>query len=141
MDLFQKIKLMENNYANTEAKVYQTIAKNPRMVDLYTITGLAAQADTSTSAVRRFCQTLGYRDYKDFRADMVQYLRKQSETTPTAWYMLKRIRAAMGQREKKYQLSGVIEFDDFYFGGPTVGQKRGAVQKKRKYLWHCLWTN
>ena len=46
--------------------------------------------------------------------------------------MLKRIRAAMGQRDKKYQLSGIIEFDDSYFGGPTVGQKRGRGTEKAK---------
>ena len=46
--------------------------------------------------------------------------------------MLKRIRAAMGQRDKKYQLSGVIGFDDSYFGGPTVGQKRGRGTEKAK---------
>ena len=43
----------------------------------------------------------------------------------TAWYLLKRIRAAMGQREKKYLLSGITELDDFYYGGPGVGGKRG----------------
>ena len=43
----------------------------------------------------------------------------------TAWYLLKRIRAAMGQREKKYLLSGITELDDFYYGGPNVGGKRG----------------
>ena len=46
--------------------------------------------------------------------------------------MLKRIRTAMGQRDKKHQLSGVIEFDDSYFGGPTVGQKRGRGTEKAK---------
>lgn len=37
-----------------------------------------------------------------------------------------------GKRDKKHQLSGVIEFDDSYFGGPTVGQKRGAWHRKSK---------
>ena len=46
--------------------------------------------------------------------------------------MLKRIRAAMSQRDKTHQLSGVIEFDDAYFGGPTVGQKRGRGTEKSK---------
>jgi len=43
----------------------------------------------------------------------------------TAWYLLKRIRAAMGQREQKYLLSGITEMDDFYYGGPDQGGKRG----------------
>ena len=49
----------------------------------------------------------------------------------TAWYMLKRIRMAMGQRDSGYQLSGTIEFDDAYFGGPTAG-KRGRGTGKTK---------
>lgn len=53
-------------------------------------------------------------------------------TYKTAWYMLKRIRAAMGQRDKLHQLDGEIEFDDAYFGGPTVGKKRGRGTEKAK---------
>ena len=50
----------------------------------------------------------------------------------TAWYMLMRIRAAMGQRDKTHRLNGNIEFDDTYFGGPTVGKKRGRGTEKAK---------
>lgn len=50
----------------------------------------------------------------------------------TAWYMLKRIRAAMGQRDETHHLSGTIEFDGSYFGGPTAGQKRGRGTEKAK---------
>lgn len=46
--------------------------------------------------------------------------------------MLRRIRKAMGQRDQTHQLSGVIEFDDTYFGGPTVGKKRGRGTEKAK---------
>lgn len=53
-------------------------------------------------------------------------------TYKTAWYMLKRIRMAMGQRDRTHQLSGVIEFDDAYFGGPSVGKKRGRGTEKAK---------
>lgn len=42
------------------------------------------------------------------------------------------IRAAVGQRDKKHQLSGVIEFNDSYFGKPTVGQKQGRGTEKVK---------
>ena len=53
-------------------------------------------------------------------------------TYKTAWYMLMRIRAAMGQRDERHQLNGIIEFDDTYFGGPTVGKKRGRGTEKAK---------
>lgn len=62
----------------------------------------------------------------------VQLASMLSTKYKTAWYMLTRIRAAMGQRDASYQLSGVIEFDDAYFGGPTVGKKRGRGTEKAK---------
>ena len=43
-----------------------------------------------------------------------------------------RIRTAMGQRDKTHQFNGTIEFDDTYFGGPTVGKKRGRGTEKAK---------
>ena len=62
-------------------------------------------------------------------------------TYKTAWFMLKRIRIAMGQRDEAHQLDGVIEFDDAYFGGPTAGKKRGREQKRPRFSWHCLWMS
>ena len=53
-------------------------------------------------------------------------------TYKTAWFMLRRIRTAMGQRDKILHLHGVIEFDDAYFGGPTAGKKRGRGTEKAK---------
>jgi len=46
--------------------------------------------------------------------------------------MLKRIRAAMGQRDETHQLDGVIDFDDAYFGGPVTGKKRDRGTEKVK---------
>ena len=62
----------------------------------------------------------------------VQLEKMLGTTYKTAWFMLKRIRAAMGQRDKMHQLNGNIEFDDTYFGGPTVGKKRGRGTEKAK---------
>ena len=59
----------------------------------------------------------------------------------SAWFMLKRIRVAMGQQDKTHQMNGIIEFDDAYFGGPTVGKSRAGAQKRRKFLWYCLWMS
>lgn len=38
----------------------------------------------------------------------------------------------MGQRDAAHLLSGVVEFDNAYFGGPTAGGKRGRGTKKAK---------
>lgn len=62
----------------------------------------------------------------------VQLAAMLGTTYKTAWSMLRRIRIAMGQRDKTHQLCGVIEFDDAYFGGPTVGKKRGRGTEKAK---------
>lgn len=38
-----------------------------------------------------------------------------------AWTMLQKIRKAMKDRDSHYQLSGVVEMDDAFFGGPREG--------------------
>ena len=43
----------------------------------------------------------------------------------SAWYLLRRIRSAMRQRDEKYELSGIVEMDDGYVGGATHNGKRG----------------
>ena len=53
-------------------------------------------------------------------------------TYKTTWHMLMRIRSTMNQRDKIHQLSGTIEFDDTYVGGPTVGKKRSRETEKAK---------
>ncbi len=62
----------------------------------------------------------------------VQLSSQLGTTYKTAWYMLKRIRTAMGQRDEKHQLNGVIDFDDAYFGGPAKGKKRRRGTEKAK---------
>lgn len=52
----------------------------------------------------------------------------------SAWYLLKRIRAAMGQRDANYQLSGIVEMDDCYVGGPSHNGKRGRGTDKAKIV-------
>ena len=70
---------------------------------------------------------------QDKRGILAVHLEAMLGTTyKTAWFMLRRIRIAMGQRDKTHQLNGVIEFDDAYFGGPTAGKKRGRGTEKAK---------
>jgi transposase-like protein len=52
----------------------------------------------------------------------------------TAWFLLHRIRSAMTQRDEEYQLSGIVELDDTYFGKPKKGGKRGRGTKKIKVI-------
>lgn len=62
----------------------------------------------------------------------VQLSNQIGVTYKTAWSMLRRIRSAMGQRDAAYLLSGIVEFDDAYFGGSTAGGKRGRGTEKAK---------
>lgn len=52
---------------------------------------------------------------------------------PTAWLMLHKIRAAMSHRDEKYQLSGLIQLDEAFFGGPNGKQGRGT-EKATAYV-------
>lgn len=52
----------------------------------------------------------------------------------TAWYLLQRIRSAMGERDSKHLLSGVVELDDTYYGKTKKGGKRGRGTSKSKIV-------
>lgn len=52
----------------------------------------------------------------------------------TAWTMLQKIRSAMGERDKRYILDGVIEMDEGFFGGAAEGGKRGRGTEKTAVL-------
>ena len=40
----------------------------------------------------------------------------------------------MGQRDEKYMLSGIVELDDGYVGGPSHNGKRGRGTEKAKIV-------
>jgi transposase-like protein len=52
----------------------------------------------------------------------------------TAWTMCQKIRYAMGERDEKYQLNGIVEMDEAFFGAPTEGGKRGRGTEKTPVL-------
>ena len=52
----------------------------------------------------------------------------------SAWYLLQRLRKAMGERDKDYVFSGIIELDDAYFGAPKSNGKRGRGIDKTSAL-------
>lgn len=52
----------------------------------------------------------------------------------SAWYLLHRLRKAMGQRDQDYVLSGIVELDDAYFGAPKSNGKRGRGTEKTSTL-------
>ena len=52
----------------------------------------------------------------------------------TAWSMLHKIRFAMGERDEKYMLNGIVEMDEGFFGGTAEGSKRGRGTEKTAVL-------
>lgn len=79
MDLLKLIELHKNDFSKTELKVYDYIINNLENIETYTISKIATQSDTSTSAVLRFCQVLGFKGYKDFRFATINYLHEHIE--------------------------------------------------------------
>ena len=64
----------------------------------------------------------------------VQLSRELEIAYSSAWYLLHRLRKAMGQRDQDYVLSGIVELDDAYFGAPTTNGKRGRGTEKTSAL-------
>ena len=72
---------------------------------------------------------------KDKRGYSAVQLSKELRITyKSAWFLLKRLQTAMGQRDSEYVLSGVVEVDETYFGGKRKGGKRGRGTAKSKVL-------
>ncbi len=86
MNILETIKTYKDKFSSSELKVYNYILENPEAVEKYTITKLANLCDTSTSAVLRFCHTLGYSGYKDFKFEMIQYLQNNINTDDTDYF-------------------------------------------------------
>jgi transposase-like protein len=51
-----------------------------------------------------------------------------------AYLMLHKICKAMGDRDQNYQLGGLVELDEAYFGAPSEGGKRGRGTDKTPVL-------
>lgn len=60
----------------------------------------------------------------------LQLSKKLEVSYYVAWTMLHKIRRAMKDRDEEYQLQGIIEMDDAFFGGGSGGDKRGRGTKK-----------
>lgn len=74
MNFLENIEQHKSDYSKTEWKVYQYVTKNIESLETFTITKIAELSHASTSAVLRFCQTLGYKGFKDFRYAAIDYL-------------------------------------------------------------------
>lgn len=71
----------------------------------------------------------------DKRGSSAVYLSKEIGVSyKTAWFLLHRLRSAMGQRDSEYVLSGIVEMDDTYFSNGSKTGKRGRGTGKAKVI-------
>jgi len=64
--------------SSSEARVAEAIIAEPTLVVDLTITELAAVCGTSLSTVARFCQTLGYSGYREFRMEVASAVSREA---------------------------------------------------------------
>ena len=67
MNVLQQIESTIDSLALSEAKVAHVILDAPEAASSFSIARLAEEAETSTSAVQRLCQSLGVSGYKELR--------------------------------------------------------------------------
>jgi transposase-like protein len=51
-----------------------------------------------------------------------------------AWFMLHKLRKAMGDSDTKYLLKGIVEMDDAFWGASDEGGKRGRGTEKKPVI-------
>lgn len=76
MDIILIIRNKYDKLSKSEKKVADFVISNISSIEIDTITKVAAESGTSTSAVLRFCRSLGFNGYKEFRYEVIQYYRK-----------------------------------------------------------------
>jgi transposase-like protein len=72
------------------------------------------------------------RDKRGLSATMLS--RELGVSYKSSWFMLHRIRKAMADRDSGYNLNGIVELDDAYFGSSDEGGKRGRGTTKSKVV-------
>ena len=59
----------------------------------------------------------------------LELARKIDVRFSTAWYVLRRLRSAMSQREEQYLLGGEVDVDDMFVGGVSPGRPGRSTHK------------
>jgi len=72
------------------------------------------------------------RDKRGLSATMLS--RELGVSYKSSWFMLHRVRKAMADRDSGYNLNGIVELDDAYFGSSREGGKRGRGTTKSKVV-------
>lgn len=72
IDILSKIRLNRNNFTKVEQLVADFVLENPKKVLYTSITDLAAMCNVGDTSVFRFCRTLGFQGYQEFKMNLAQ---------------------------------------------------------------------
>lgn len=79
-DIFTTIHTTQNSFTNAEMKVANHVLKNRAQVMYMSITDLADLCGVGESSIFRFCKTLGFKGYQEFKIAIAQSLSSEEET-------------------------------------------------------------
>lgn len=79
-DIFTTIHTTQNSFTNAEMKVASQVLKNRTQVMYMSITDLADLCGVGESSIFRFCKTLGFKGYQEFKIAIAQSLSSEDET-------------------------------------------------------------
>ena len=77
-DVLSNVRQALPRLSSSEARVAEAIIADPSIVVDLTITDLAHRCGTSLSTVARFCQTLGYSGYREFRMEVASAISREA---------------------------------------------------------------
>jgi DNA-binding MurR/RpiR family transcriptional regulator len=77
-DVLSMVRQALPRLSSSEARVAEAIIADPTIVVDLTITDLAERCGTSLSTVARFCQTLGYTGYREFRMEVASAISREA---------------------------------------------------------------
>ena len=72
MTFLERIHQNEESFTKTDFKIAQHISREPQIIEEFAISRVAEVIGTSTAAIIRFCQKLGYSGYSEFRFDLIR---------------------------------------------------------------------
>lgn len=73
-DFFNHISTMSNQLTKTGRKIYQYIKTNPENILYLSITDLSTKIGVSETSIFRFCKTVGFEGYQEFKVSLARSL-------------------------------------------------------------------
>lgn len=109
-DIFLSIHTMYNSFTNTEKKLADYIMKNKAQVMYMSITDLSDKAKVAESSVFRFCKSMKFTGYQEFKIALAQSLNKDnSEHHIDTEILIEDSMSSMAEKVKQTNISALDE--------------------------------